>query len=238
VHIFKNLCHYNELTSCQPVNTETQGVKMETSSGSPVTEGLKEEKYILGLLKHIFLTEPTKELLQDIKSVPAVTEENEIGSALNLLINSVRKNEHRLDEYIDDLAVEFARLFIGPKNPPAVPYASFYLSESKTVMSDVTIDVRKRYLDAGVAVKELFSCPDDHIAIELEFLQYLTERTIEQFEAGQQDEASKLIKVRDNFLKEHFSVWVPELADNIANSTNDNFYRGASLLLKEFVLMT
>lgn len=196
-------------------------------------EGLKEERHILGLLKHIFWAEPTKEFLQDIEKISIIPEEeDDTDRGLNLMIYTVKRNKDCLDEYVEELAVEFARLFIGPRNPSAIPYASFYLSESKTVMSNVTIDVRKRYLEAGMAVKELYSFPDDHIAIELEFLQYLAERIIELFEKGERVEASKLFEVRENFLREHLSNWATEFADNIIDSTNDEFYHGAALILK------
>lgn len=195
-------------------------------------EGLKEEIYLYNLLKQIFWTEPTKEIIEGLQKISMMPEENDIDIGLNLLADSVRKNKSRLNEYKEDLAIEFARLFIGPNNPPAVPYASFYLSESKTVMSDVTIDVRKMYLEAGMAVHELYSIPDDHIGIELEFLQYLTERIIELFEKGQREEASNLNEMRDEFLKGHFSKWAPHFSDNIIASTNDDFYRGAAIMLK------
>lgn len=195
-------------------------------------EGLKEEASIYGLLKQIFWAEPTKEIIEGLQKISMMPEENDIDIGLNLLANSARKNKSRLNEYQEDLAIEFARLFIGPNNPPAVPYASFYLSESKTVMSDVTIDIRKKYLEAGMAVQELYSIPDDHIGIELEFLQYLTERIIELFEKGQREEASNLNEMRDEFLKGHFSKWAPHFSDNIIASTNDDFYRGAAIMLK------
>ena len=47
---------------------------METIMESPIIEDLKEDRYILGLLKHIFWTEPTKEFLQDIQNISAISE--------------------------------------------------------------------------------------------------------------------------------------------------------------------
>ena len=197
-----------------------------------MVEGLQEERYIFNLLKHIFWAEPKKEFLKDIGEIEIFSGESDIDKGMNLIIEAARKNKDRLDEYSEELALEFAKLFVGPKNPPAIPYASFYLSESKTMFSDVTIDVRKKYLEAGMAVKNLYSLPDDHIAIELEFLQYLTERIIELFEKGQREEASNLNELRDEFLKGHLSKWAPHFSDNIIASTNDDFYRGAAIMLK------
>ena len=208
---------------------------MDTILGSPLVEGLKEDKYILSLLKHIFQAEPKLELLQEIKDIPVIDEENELDKALNLIIKAVAKNTNRLDEFAEELAIEYARLFIGPKKPPAVPYASFYLSETKTVMSEVTTAVRKQYLAAGMAVKDLYSTPDDMIGIELEFIFYLSSKITDLFEEGQADEASRLFEIKNNFLNEHMALWVPAFVDKILQSTQDDFYKGAAAALKQVI---
>ena len=202
---------------------------------SPMIEDLKEERHILNFSKHLFLKEPEKEFLQELEGINTVTEENDTDKGLDLIACAVRAKKDRLDEYIQDLAVEFARLFVGPKNPPAIPYASFYLSESKTVMTDVTSDVRKRYLDAGMAVKDLYSTPDDHIGIELEFISYLTEKIIDLYEDGQRSEASRLFEIRHNFINEHMALWVPVFVEKILESTQEDFYKGAAIVLGDVI---
>jgi TorA maturation chaperone TorD len=136
---------------------------------------------------------------------------------------------------LEELAIEYTRLFIGPKNPPAVPYASFYLSESRALMTDETIAVRQAYLDAGMEVKKLHSIPDDHIGTELEFLFYLTEKITELHEAGLGSESSRLYEMRESFLRNHCVLWFPELAKKIQDNTDSAFYRGAAQLLAECV---
>lgn len=202
-------------------------------------EDLKEEVYLFNLLRQVFLKEPTRELVDGLLEVdlPA-DEDDEISKGLKLMFESVRRNSHRLNEWMEELAVEYARLFIRPKDPPAMPYASFYLSESRSLMTDETIDVRKRYLDVGLVVKELYSTPDDHIGIELEFFYYLTERIICLFDQGRDGEASRLLEIRKGFLIDHLSKWIPEFTDRVVLSTNIEFYKGAALLLKGCISLT
>lgn len=195
-------------------------------------EELKEEFYLYNLLRQVFLNEPTRELIEGLTNVDAPDEDDEISSGLKLIIGSCKDNTHRVDAWLEDLAIEYARLFIGPKNPPAVPFASFYLSESSSLMTDETIDVRKRYLEAGMAVKNLYSIPDDHIAIELEFIYHLTEKIIEYFERGERQEASRLFEIRSNFISEHMGTWAPIFADRIIEHTTEDFYKGAAFILK------
>ena len=149
--------------------------------------------------------------------------------------DSVRRNKSRLNEWTDQLSLEFARLFIGPVHPPAIPYASFYLSENHSLMTEETMAVRKQYLEAGLALKNLYQMPDDHIAIELDFLYYLTERFLELSEIGKHIEAEKFLSLRHHFLMDHFVLWVPTFANRILESTEEDYYKGAASFLLEMV---
>lgn len=194
---------------------------------------LKEELSLFNLLRHVFLKEPTLELVEDLSKAELPSEaDDEISYGLKLMIESVRRNNQRLSEWTEELAVEYARLFVGPKNPPAIPYASFYLSESHSLMTDETVDVRKKYLDAGMAVKELYSIPDDHIGIEIEFIYDLTVRMIELFEKGEREEASRLFEIRGDFIRGHMLLWVPFFVEKVLEATSDDFYKGAAYILK------
>ena len=198
---------------------------------------LREELSLFNLLRQVFLKELSKEFIEAISKVDLLPEsDDEISYGLKLMIESARRNSQRLSEWTEELAVEYARLFIGPENPPAIPYASFYLSESRSLMTDETLDVRKRYLDAGVAVKDLYSIPDDHIGIELEFIYDLTRRIIEKFEKEPREDVSRLFEIRDDFISGHMAVWVPLFVEKIIKAAGDDFYKGASCLLKGSIL--
>lgn len=197
---------------------------------------LKDEVHLFNLLRQLFLKEPTKELVNGMGKICVPLEADDlVSNGLKLIVDSIKKNEHRLDEWLGELSVEYTRLFIGPQSPPAVPYASFYLSESHLLMTVETIEVRKQYLEAGMAVKELYSIPDDHIGIELEFVYYLTQKIIEYFEQGKREEASRLFEIRSNFLSEHMASWLPLFGDRIIEFTSEDFYKGAAYILKGII---
>lgn len=195
---------------------------------------LKEEIPLYNLLRQLFLKEPTKEIILALSDI-SLDESEEIEAGLKLMASAVKKNRDRLEVWIEELAIEYARLFIGPKNPPAIPYASFYLSESSSLITDETIEVRKKYLEAGIAVKDLYSIPDDHIGIELEFVYYLTQEIIEHFEKGEREESSRLFELRRDFLSDHMALWAPFFIDKVLESTQENFYKGAALILRGIV---
>ncbi|MCB2216984.1 MAG: molecular chaperone TorD family protein [Desulfobulbaceae bacterium] len=200
-------------------------------------EELQEELKLYKLLNQLFLPDPSKDLLLGlaIVSLPERKELDEFSIGLKLLVESIRKNENRLEAWQEDLATEYARIFIGPKSPPAVPFASFYLSGTRALMTEETVAVRKKYLERGMAVKQLYQIPDDHIAIELEFLYYLTNQAIEAYQSGQTATAEQELDARNDFIISHFVQWVPMFADKIIQHAEYDFYKGAAQMLKATV---
>jgi TorA maturation chaperone TorD len=197
-----------------------------------MVEKLIEELYLLNFLRHVFLKEPERELLEELSNLcPPDEAENEIETGLKLILNSCQENKERIDPWLEELAVEYARLFIGPNNPAAVPFASFYLSRSNLLITDETVEVRRRYLEAGVGVKEHYTIPEDHIAIELDFLYFLTEKILENLEKNELNEASRLFEIRNNFINDHMKRWVPVFTEKIIDNTNENFYKGCAFIL-------
>lgn len=198
-------------------------------------EELREEAHLYNFLRQVYLSEPSKQLIRNIMSIDTLLNDDGLSDGLSLMIKDAQQNKERLDEWLEELAAEYARLFIGPKNTPAIPYASFYLSESRALMTDETIAVRQSYLDAGMQVKALHAIPDDHIGIELEFLFYLTNKIIELHESGMDGDAARFYEMREIFLRNHCTLWFPELARRIIDNTGSAFYKGAALLLKDCV---
>jgi putative dimethyl sulfoxide reductase chaperone len=200
-----------------------------------MVEELKAELPVLNLLRQVFLREPSRNLLEAIGEVVLPADEGGETEGLAKMVDSVQRNSSRLNEWAEEISLEFVRLFIGPVHPPAVPFASFYLSESRSLMTEETLEVRKRYLEAGLALKDLHQIPDDHIAMEIEFFYYLTREALHSMEGGKNEEASKFLTLRIDFLKEHMALWVPVFVERIILSSSEDFFNGAATLLREAI---
>ena len=198
-------------------------------------EALEGESYIVTLLRDIFWTETPRNLLQQLGVVEFVEAQNDLDRALNNLFSVVKNNQEHLETFTENLEVEFARLFIGPQRPPAIPYASYYLFESKTLMSEATIEVRKRYLGSFMAVKDLFSTPEDHIAIELEYLVHLTIQASDAVQRGEIDRMESLLIEKNSFIAMHMTPWIHKFVQNITEATQEPFYRAAADLLSAYI---
>lgn len=198
-------------------------------------EKIKEELLILNLLRQIFLKEPEIGFLEEFAKIEPPMEEKGTADGLKVMVDSVSKNEHRLGQWAEELSIEYARLFLGPINPPAIPFASFYLSPTGSLMTQETLEVRKRYLAVGLAPKDIYQIPDDHISLELEYIYYLSREALHLMEAGCYGGAQKFLNMRQEFLKEHMTLWIPVFTEKIIESAQEDFFKGAALLLKELI---
>ena len=76
---------------------------------------------------------------------------------------------------------------------------------------------------------------EDHIAVELEFMQVMAKRTADALLAGREDEAVEELRTQRAFVRDHLANWVPIFVHDIMQWSETDFYRGAGELLLGFV---
>ena len=106
--------------------------------------------------------------------------------------------------------VEFAfnRLFIGPKAPIAVPFASVYLDSEPQVMGKSTLITRRIFEMLGVQSPWQDSLPDDHLSLELD-------ACIRLSAIRQASDSSETEELWSYFLHEHLAKWLPLWIDQV-----------------------
>lgn len=145
---------------------------------------------------------------------------------------------------IETLLVDYARLFMGPSQPMAMPYASFWLTDDPSMRHEATMSAVDFYEQGGFDVSDEFRELPDHVAAELEFLYLLTFKQ-NRAELGQlaplaqvdgsADELSAIKELRRRFLGDHLATWVGQFADAVKSSAEIGFYRELAVLTEHFV---
>jgi len=150
------------------------------------------------------------------------------------LINESIQELHTDDnsEKIKQLKEEYSRLFVGPNALPAPLWESVYLSREHLLFDEVTLAVRKCYRQYGLSFIRESSEPDDHIVIELEFLSYLIQKTLESDDVAAKKE---LLDDQYSFIINHLLKWCPLFCEALSNSTSFKLYQGAAMLLTEYL---
>jgi TorA maturation chaperone TorD len=148
-------------------------------------------------------------------------------------------SENRIDDDLrEELAADYASLFLGTGKHPAHPYESVHTSEDGIIMRESWNDVLQIYGEYGLKKEGHFTQPEDHIAIELEFMAYLCMETQKAIDMEDSKNIKVMIKAQKNFIKKHLVSWVPNFCNDIINgSTKFTFYGSVAKIVKKFILM-
>lgn len=192
---------------------------------------LESQAVALDLLRQAFLGGPTMSLIDAIASVRPheLDLAPEAVAAFSRLVELVQDNRGRRAAWLEDIQVEYTRLFIGPQEPPVLLYASCHLSPTRSVMSEETLAVRDAYGKSGLVVERLNSLPDDHLGVELEFLFALTRAAADADDVA---ETIRLVAERREFIQRHLAGWGGQVADEIAGESQHPFFHALALLLR------
>ncbi len=174
------------------------------------------------LLARLYRSEVDRALLERLKALSLPAAEGQLGEGWALLGAWLKGCG---DSALEDLAVDYAAAFLAAGSADgaaAIPCESVYTSKKKIYMQDAWEAVRAVYLQAGLGKAEGFSdLPEDHLALELEYMALLTE---------QGDSAGALA-----FLDQHLLNWVPAFAGDIEKYADQDFYKAVGLITAGFL---
>jgi TorA maturation chaperone TorD len=137
---------------------------------------------------------------------------------------------------IDNLAVEFTKLFRGVKKgySPPPPYESVY--KEGRVMGDSSIAVKNDYRKFGLDLSQEYKGePPDHVAFELEFMSLLCTKELESFRKGESEKVDELRNKQREFLKLHLGSWLPGFYEKLKEMATHSFYTTVASATESFV---
>lgn len=155
----------------------------------------------------------------------------------DLAIYARRMGEDFATEGVQNLLLDYTRLFLGPNHIIAKPYGSVWLEPQGTLMGESTVAVLALYKEGGFDVDEGFRELPDHIAAELEFLYLLIYRENEAHRNGDPEAAQGKAELRRRFLGQHLGRWVGPFTTAVRDGAESNYYRQLAALTSRFVSM-
>lgn len=188
---------------------------------------------VYGLLADVFREEPSESLLSKLR-------EPELSGALqslNISLDEVFESTTS-KQLVEDLAVEFTRLFIGPSSHIS-PHESMHVEarfgEKRALWGEQTVKVKKFMQAAGLKVDDSFGGMPDHISAELEFMQQLLQKEAEAWTNQEHELAGNILKIEKRFYDEHLSKWASKFCDAVIELARHSFYRQFSEVTKGFI---
>ena len=137
-----------------------------------------------------------------------------------------------------ELAVDYVRTFIGHRNDTfgaAYPFESVYTSEKRLLMQGARNEVLAVYRKAGMTIDDSWSDPEDHVAIEMEYMQVMAEKTAQALREGDESRARQYLKEQRDFLNDHLLSWTPMLTADMRRYAKTGFYQGLAYLTDGFL---
>jgi putative dimethyl sulfoxide reductase chaperone len=136
---------------------------------------------------------------------------------------------------LGDLRVEYARLFTGPGRTAVKCYASEYPDASEPgagrLNGSAADYAEAAYKSEGVSLVTARGDLPDHMTTELEFLYHLCRREEAAWAADDGDEAARLRRSLDAFLRAHAGSWLPRFAASVRALAGMKAYSGMAALL-------
>ncbi len=189
-----------------------------------------------GMLARLYRKEIDEKTLDELQSMrfPTATGNDKVDAGYRLLYDYLRL---AWDDSLLELSIDYVRTFIGHGvngYSAAYPYESVYTSERRLMMQEARAEVLQVFRDNHMKRQGWNDC-EDHIAIELEFMQRMCLRTADDLQNGEEDAAvTKLVTQRD-FARDHLLNWMPMLTYDMDKFAQTDFYKGLAKLSMGYV---
>ncbi len=153
----------------------------------------------------------------------------ELPKPMQILARDLATSWEQCANDLEALGVVYARLFLGPFEVLAAPYASLYLDRSQRLMGQVSMEVTRRYCEAGLVVRSGQKDAPDHVTRELEYMYFLGFRAVET------RETIWTTRMR-RFWLDHLGRWLPQFARDVQKTDRHTFYNALANFVEAFCI--
>jgi anaerobic sulfite reductase subunit A len=136
---------------------------------------------------------------------------------------------------LQDLAVEYASLFLGVGVKHVYLVESVYLGKDHLLYEEPFHAVLEAYRSLGFEKAKDFAEPEDHVAVEFDFMANLCRWTAQTLEKRDVQNALAYLNLQKEFLTDHISKWVPDLCRKLDDAASTGFYKALANLTLGFI---
>lgn len=223
----------------------------ETTTAAPAAESdlfgdlavaCRQRAAAYGLISRLFRVEVDEAFLGELEQMrfPASTGNERLDEGYRLMAAYLSGSR---EDTVLDLAVDYMRTFIGngivakglSAHSAAYPYESVYTSEKRLLMQEARDQVLALYRAAGLAKQDSWHDGEDHLALELEYMQVLANRAAERLDAADEEGAVELLTAQEEFLRAHLTPWVPVFTEDVRTFAQTDFYQGLAAVTDGFL---
>ncbi len=188
---------------------------------------------IYGLLATVYGQEITSDLLEQIRAPQF------LGALSVLEVEGIDGLMQKPEaELLEDLAVEYTHLFLGPDKHIS-PHESVHHQREDgqwgMLWGASTVEVKKFIEATGLSYTVDYKGMPDHISVEFEFMRQLI---LAEEQAWMDEDAGKAASCRQvekKFIEEHLIRWVPAFCEMVIQEAELPFYQAVATLTRSFI---
>lgn len=159
-----------------------------------------------------------------------LADEQSLNREVKHLVEALNRLQDRQDAQLE-LAADFCDLFLKSDRDSALPYASVYADQG--LLNGKPAQQMRELLGAhGVKVEQNLNEPEDHLAIQLDFLAHLA------ISANQIEHSAQLslaLQAQSDFISQHLLTWLPAFAERCTQFDAFGLYSAAARLALAFI---
>lgn len=192
--------------------------------------GAKARANLYSMFSRVYLREVDKPFLDLLRRNDIAKTLKESG--FKFYDELVSKKE---EEFLEELAVEFASLFLISPGKKLSPYESVQVGKEAQLGGEAASKVLFFYKKAGFSFPEEHALLPDHFAVELEFMGHLCDREAAAIDRDDKKESEFQRVLQKEFAMSHLGRWYRQFLGKIEAATEHPFYKEFSLFAKEFL---
>jgi TorA maturation chaperone TorD len=186
-------------------------------------------------LMNIAEIEPTLRLLSESQA------SHELKEASRLLAEFTKQSKglrgEKKEGLLTDLAAEYASLFLGVGPKPVHLVESVYLSKDHLLYQQPYHEIIQAYRSLGYEKEKGFHEPEDHVAVEFDFMANLCRWTSKTLNDGEVEKAIAYLNLQKELLRDHLNQWVPLLCQELEKAASSPFYKALAQLTNGFTAL-
>ena len=199
----------------------------EEQGTEEIIELLDARARVYGMLARMFREEIDAAELKQMQAMrfPVATGNADVDAGYRMLFDYLKT---AWADSVTELAIDYVRTFIGHGvngYSAAYPFESVYTSERRLLMQEARAEVLDTLRDNGLKAGR-WNEGEDHIGLELEFIQRMSIRAKEALEEGDEEGAVEQLRRSREFMEEHLLNWMPMLCADMHKFAHTKFYQG------------
>lgn len=189
-----------------------------------------------GVLARLFRAEVDSKMLEELQGMrfPTATGSTKVDEGYHLLYEYLK---NAWEDSVTELAVDFVRTFVGHGvngYSAAYPFESVYTSERRLMMQEARAEVLQTFQQNSLK-RGSWTEGEDHIALELEFMQRMSMRSADALRVGDEAAAIDMLRTQQTFTRDHLLNWLPLLTNDMRLFARTMFYQGLAQLAMGYV---